>query len=86
MAIILGLLIFCLGLYFLSLFFQVARLEKLVTDSVVVLEQFMIVKYSLGTDKKKAQQNKESADAAAPPAIEIPKPASLGGAGPGAGH
>lgn len=46
-------MIFCLGIYFLSLFFQVARLEKLVTEGVMLLEQFMIVKYSLGVDKKK---------------------------------
>jgi hypothetical protein len=50
MSVILGLLIFCLGLYFLSLFFQVARLEKTMTESVTLLERYMMVKYSL--DKK----------------------------------
>ena len=55
MSIILGLLIFCLGLYFLSLFFQVARLEKSMTESVALLEKYMMVKYSLGDlNKKKA--------------------------------
>jgi hypothetical protein len=50
MAIILGLLILCLGLYFLTVFFQVARLEKSMTESVTLLEKFMIVTYAL--DKK----------------------------------
>jgi hypothetical protein len=52
MAVILGLLIFCLGLYFLSLFFQLARLEKSMTEGVTLLEKFMIAKYSLGDDGK----------------------------------
>ncbi len=52
MSIILGLLILCLGIYFLGLFFQVARLEKSLTDGVTLLEKYMIVKYSLGDDKK----------------------------------
>ncbi|MEO7427107.1 MAG: hypothetical protein ABI036_18105 [Fibrobacteria bacterium] len=61
MSIILGLLIFCLGLYFLSLFFQVARLEKLMTEGVTLLETYMIAKYSLDkTGKKKAESQSES--------------------------
>jgi hypothetical protein len=52
MAVILGLLIFCLGLYFLSLFFQVARLEKSMSDTVNLMERFMIQKYSLGQEEK----------------------------------
>jgi hypothetical protein len=52
MSLILGLLIFCLGLYFLSLFFQVARLEKSMGDSVTLLERYMMVKYSLHDGKK----------------------------------
>ncbi|MBW8889214.1 MAG: hypothetical protein JF616_15780 [Fibrobacteres bacterium] len=52
MSVILGLLIFCLGLYFLSLFFQLARLEKSMTEAVTVLEKFMMAKYSLGDDGK----------------------------------
>ena len=52
MAVILGLLIFCLGLYFLSLFFQVARLEKIMHEDVTLLERFMIHKYSLGEKEK----------------------------------
>lgn len=72
MSIILGLMIFCLGLYFLSLFFQVARLEKLVTEGVMLLEQFMIVKYSLGVDKKKAAAG--ASDASQPvPEKDTPK-------------
>ncbi|GEM_PF-2254222 len=55
MSIILGLMIFCLGIYFLSLFFQVARLEKVMTESVANLEKFMVLKYSLGDVKKKAE-------------------------------
>jgi hypothetical protein len=53
MSIILGLLIACLGLYFLSLFFQMARLEKNMTEGVTVLEKYMINKYSLGEEKVK---------------------------------
>ncbi len=53
MALILGLLICCLGLYFLSLFFQVARLEKSMNESVTLLEKFMMVKHSLGNESKK---------------------------------
>lgn len=52
MPVILGLLILCLGLYFLSLFFQLARLEKSMTEGVTLLEKFMIAKYSLGDDGK----------------------------------
>lgn len=52
MSIILGLLILCLGIYFLGLFFQVARLEKNLTEGVTLLEKYMIVKYSLGDDQK----------------------------------
>jgi hypothetical protein len=51
MTLILGLLIVCLGLYFLSLFFQVARLEKSMTEAVSLLERYMILKHALG-DKK----------------------------------
>ena len=57
MSVILGLLIICLGIYFLSLFFQVARLEKVMTEGVTLVEKYMIVKYSLG--KKKAEDEKE---------------------------
>ena len=59
MAIILGLLIFCLGLYFLSLFFQVARLEKTMTESVALLEKYMMVKYSMGDMNKKKTEDGE---------------------------
>jgi hypothetical protein len=54
MSIILGLLIFCLGLYFLSLFFQVARLEKTMSESVGMLEKYMVVKYAMGDKLKGA--------------------------------
>ena len=65
MSLILGLLIFCLGLYFLSLFFQVARLEKLMTESVSLLEKYMIVKHSLGDAK--AQKKPGEGDEPPPP-------------------
>jgi type IV secretory pathway VirB6-like protein len=56
MSVILGLLILCLGLYFLSLFFQLTRLEKGMTEGVTLLEKYMMTKYSLGDDgKKKAE-------------------------------
>ncbi len=61
MAIILSLLIFCLGLYFLSLFFQVARLEKTMTEGVTLLETYMIAKYALDKNGKKT----DDAEAAA---------------------
>ncbi len=69
MSFILGLLIFCLGLYFLSLFFQVARLEKIMTEAVTLLEKYMMTKYSLGDDGK---MKAEAAAAAA--AAEKSKP------------
>jgi hypothetical protein len=67
MSIILGLLIFCLGLYFLSLFFQVARLEKIMTEGVTLLERYMITKYSLGNEsKKKAEAGEPDGEAGNP--------------------
>jgi hypothetical protein len=69
MSIILGLLIFCLGLYFLSLFFQVARLEKMMTESVSLLEKFMIVKHSLGDEAKKKRPREGDEPAAPDPAL-----------------
>ena len=52
MTVILGLLLLCFGLYFLSLFFQVARLEKAMTEGVSLLEKYMMTKHSLGDDGK----------------------------------
>ena len=63
MSIILALLIACLGLYFLSLFFQVARLEKFMNEGVTLLEKYMISKYAL--DKKKPPSGEAEAE---PPA------------------
>lgn len=69
MAFILGLLILCLGLYFLSLFFQVARLEKEMTEGVTMLERYMIVTYALGDEKEKKEgEGEASADSASAPA------------------
>jgi hypothetical protein len=65
MSIILGLLILCLGLYFLSLFFQVARLEKVMTEGVTLLEKYMMTKYSLGDDGKMKAEAAAAAAAAA---------------------
>jgi hypothetical protein len=64
MAVILGLLIFCLGIYFLGLFFQVARLEKQMAEDVSLLERFMIVTYALGEDKKEKKEDGEAAPGA----------------------
>lgn len=69
MAVILGLLIACLGFYFLGLFFQVARLEKTLIEDVTLLEKFMIVTYALDQPKKK--DGEEDADPA-----PVPKDAS----------
>ena len=68
MAVILGLLIVCLGIYFLGLFFQVARLEKELHEGVTLLERYMIVTYALGDEngKKEGEAGKEGA-APAPP-------------------
>ena len=60
MSIILGLLIFCLGLYFLSLFFQVARLEKSMNESVSLLEKYMMVKYAMADENKKKAEEAEA--------------------------
>ena len=64
MGLILGLLIVCLGLFFLSVFFQLARLEKSMTESVTLLERYMIQTYSLET-KKKEEPSPEGATPAA---------------------
>lgn len=69
MSVILGLLIFCLGLYFLSLFFQLARLEKSMTEAVTLLEKYMMAKYSLGDDGK-TKAEAAAAAAAAEKALE----------------
>jgi hypothetical protein len=68
MSVILGLLIFCLGIYFLSLFFQVARLEKVRVEAVALLERYMIVKHSLGNKKKDPAAGAEAADSGGNPA------------------
>jgi len=77
MSVILGLLIFCLGLYFLSLFFQLARLEKSMTEGVTLLEKYMMTKYSLGDDgKTKAEAAAAAAAAEKALAKESPAPGS----------
>jgi hypothetical protein len=60
MAIILGLMILCLGLYFLSLFFQVARLEKSMNESVTLLEKYMVVKHAMADKNKKSEEAAEA--------------------------
>lgn len=74
MAVILGLLIFCLGLYFLSLFFQVARLEKTLNEDVAMLEKYMIVTYALDKTAKKDgdEDGKDAAGQAPAPAAKGP--------------
>jgi hypothetical protein len=67
MAVILGLLIVCLGLYFLSLFFQVARLEKELAEGVTLLERYMIVTYSLGEEEKAKDEEKAGEEGAGSP-------------------
>jgi hypothetical protein len=79
MPLILGLLILCLGLYFLSLFFQLARLEKSMTEGVTLLEKYMMTKYSLGDDGK---MKAEAAAAAA--AAEKAQPKGGGAPAPAA--
>lgn len=68
MAVILGLLIVCLGIYFLGLFFQVARLEKELTEGVTLLERYMMVTYALSDEageKKEGEAGKDGANPAA---------------------
>lgn len=62
MSIILGLMIICLGLYFLSLFFQVARLEKSMGESVSLLERYMMVKHAM-TDESAKKADAAEGDA-----------------------
>ena len=68
MTVILGLIIICLGLYFLSLFFQLARLEKTMSEHVGLLEKYMIATYSLGdnSEDKDKEAAPEEAGAAKP--------------------
>ena len=55
-----------------SLFFQVARLEKSMSESVTLLEKFMIVKHSLGDESKKkpGDGGDAGAEAAGNPAVK----------------
>lgn len=66
MAVILGLLIVCLGIYFLGLFFQVARLEKELHEGVTLLERYMIVTYALGDESAKKKDGDADKEGAAP--------------------
>jgi hypothetical protein len=72
MALILGLLIFCLGIYFLGLFFQVARLEKELHEGVTMLERYMIVTYALSDAKGEKTDGEAAKEGVAP---QAPKPA-----------
>jgi hypothetical protein len=80
MSVILGLIIVCLGLYFLSLFFQMARLEKIMTEGVTLLEKYMINKYALGEEKTKkavlsqAEKSKSGVEIKLPPLGSMPTP------------
>jgi hypothetical protein len=67
MAVILGLLILCLGIYFLGLFFQVARLEKELVEGVALLERYMIVTYALGESKDGDKEKEAGKDSAPQP-------------------
>lgn len=67
MAVILGLLILCLGIYFLSLFFQVARLEKELHEGVTLLEKYMIVTYALGENEDGKKEDEASGAAPGKP-------------------
>jgi hypothetical protein len=75
MAVILGLLILCLGVYFLGLFFQVARLEKELAEGVTLLERYMIVTYALGDNKDGDKEKGEGKDADAKDAGAAKAPA-----------
>jgi hypothetical protein len=66
MAVILGLLIVCLGIYFLGLFFQVARLEKELHEGVTLLERFMIVTYALSDENDQKKEGEAGKDGANP--------------------
>ncbi len=58
MAIFLGLLVVCLGAYFLHIFFQMSRLEKALTETVNELETFLKLRYGI-TEKPIATENQE---------------------------
>lgn len=67
MAVILGLLILCLGVYFLGLFFQVARLEKEMIEGVTLLERYMMTTYALGESKERDKGKGDGEEAGASP-------------------
>ena len=47
MAILLALLVFCLLLFFLSVFFQLAKMERRMLRQVTLLEKYMTQRYNL---------------------------------------
>ena len=46
MTLILALFTLCVGLFFLSVFFHVARLETRMNDQVTLLEKYMTQRYN----------------------------------------
>lgn len=64
MTVLLVLLCLCLSIFFLNLFFVLAKVERSIQLLVPMLEKFMTVRYNL---KKDSQPNEE-----ANPSIEEP--------------
>ena len=56
MTVILALLTVCLGLFFLSVFFQLAKMERRMQEHVTLLEKYMSQRYNLeNTSKDQAE-------------------------------
>ena len=54
MAVLLGLLTLCLSVFFLSVFFQVAKMERRMQRQVEMLEKYMTQRYSVAAPQADA--------------------------------
>ena len=59
MTLFLALLTLCLGLFFLSVFFQLAKMEKRMQKQVTLLEKYMSQRYNLENTAVTAAQEEE---------------------------
>ncbi len=65
MSFLIALLTLSLAFFFLNLFFQLAKVEKGIQSTVVLLEKFMVVRYNLKRDKGEAEAT-DAGDKATP--------------------
>ena len=47
MTVLLALFVVCLGVFFLNVFFQIAKMERRMHDQVTALEKYMTQRYNL---------------------------------------